>query len=448
MPNVNGGALEGYADGCTATFNKQYAVIRGNWNVAKSYSTGEKNQEFACRYALIPRTDEKGKARDAVVKGSVKVYVGDELWSPVDNIKSARPGDKVYQLDMTTGFFTFGDGEHGVIPEKGKQIKVDYYSSGTDSLGPTQQAVIQAVAQDNLDNQKDGTGEFKFFSTPSAHIFQMLNGSFGSKMVGTSLSNEGTLSNGVSQHSVMASTDENGTVYIAIVNLGLNDVETAGTDAALSQKVTLAVNGMDLTGKTLKIKTLAGDSFYQENDLANPENVAIEERTEEATGATYELELAPHSFTIVAIGDGSEEPPVDPDPEPEPEPTVYTIKLMLDGEPYKTIDVADGKLSEELSVLTREGWVFEGWFYEDGTEFDPSRPIEGDLVLSAKWTKASTPDEPSEKPTDPKPTPKPERKPQGGLPQTGDASTLMVAGGVAVGVATTIAGARARKRRV
>lgn len=166
MPNVNGGALEGYADGCTATFNKQYAVIRGNWNVAKSYSTGEKNQEFACRYALIPRTDEKGKARDAVVKGSVKVYVGDELWSPVDNIKSARPGDKVYQLDMTTGFFTFGDGEHGVIPEKGKQIKVDYYSSGADSLGPTQQAVIQAVAQDNLDNQKDGTGEFKFFSTP------------------------------------------------------------------------------------------------------------------------------------------------------------------------------------------------------------------------------------------------------------------------------------------
>lgn len=137
-----------------------------------------------------------------------------------------------------------------------------------------------------------------------------------------------------------------------------------------------------------------------------------------------------------------------PDPEPEPEPTVYTIKLMLDGEPYKTIDVADGKLSEELSVLTREGWAFEGWFYEDGTEFDPSRPIEGDLVLSAKWTKASTPDEPSEKPTDPKPTPKPERKPQGGLPQTGDASTLMVAGGVAVGVATTIAGARARKRRV
>lgn len=610
MPSVPGGALEGYVDGGVATFNnKQYAVVRGDWNETKSYSTGEKNQEFACRYALIPRADENGKARDAVVKDSVKVYVGGELWQPVADIKTAKPGDKVYQLDMATGFFTFGDGEHGAIPEQGKQIAVDYqvardgfidiseamrdtmkqidgdaeiniyssweennfvdkmhergadhlydgmavhpytnkagspahndnaptvenktqwyldvmrlgdgvansvqrhvdymrqvtgdntkvpviseygifrsvnpmvrsqahalyiaraimeyaeqgspyiqkhclvdyYSSGADSLGPTQQAVIQAVAQGNLENQKDGTGEFKFFSTPSAHIFQMLNGSFGSKMIGTTLSNEATMSNGVTQHSVMASTDANGTVYIAIVNLGLNDVETAGADAALSQKVTLAVNGMDLTGKTLKIQTLSGENFYQENDLAHPNNVTVQERTEEATGATHQLELDPHSFTIVAIGDGSEEPPVDPDPEPEPEPTVYTIKLMLDGEPYKTIDVVEGKLSEELPVLTREGWVFEGWFYEDGTAFDSSRPIEGDLVLSAKWTKASTPDEPSEKPTDPKPTPKPEQKPQGGLPQTGDASTLMVAGGVAVGVATTIAGARARKRRV
>ena len=48
---------------------------------------------------------------------------------------------------------------------------------------------------------------------------------------------------------------------------------TAGADATLSQKVTLAVNGLDLTGKTLEIKTLSGDTFYQENDLDNPDNV-------------------------------------------------------------------------------------------------------------------------------------------------------------------------------
>lgn len=545
MPNVNGGALEGYVDGGTATFSKQYAVVRGDWNVAKSYSTGEKNQEFACRYALIPRTDENSRARDAVVKDSVKVYVGDELWTAVDNIKDAGPTDKVYQLDMTTGFFTFGDGEHGAIPEQDKQVKVDYqverdgfidiskamrdtmkqidgdaeiniytsweennfvdkmhekkadhlydgmavhpytnkagnpaylndaptvenktqwyldvmrlgdgvansvqghvdymrqvtrdntkvpviseygifrstntmvrsqahalyiaraimeyaeqgspyiqkhclvdyYSSGADSLGPTQQAVIQAVAQGNLDNQKDGTGEFKFFATPSAHIFQMLNGSFGSKMVGTTLSNEATMSNGVTQHSVMASTDENGTLYIAIVNLGLNDVETAGADAALSQKVTLAVKDMDLTGKTLKVQTLSGDNFYQENDPANPNNVTVEERTEQATGATHELELAPHSFTIVTVGEGTgdSKPPVTPEPEPPVDP-----------------------------------------------EPEPAPPV--------------TPEPPvQEKPAGPKPAPKPE----GDLPQTGDASMLLVAGVAGAGTLITLAGARSHKR--
>lgn len=605
MPSVPGGALEGYVDGGVASFSGQYAVIRGDWNVTKSYSTGEKNQEFACRYALIPRTDENDKTRDAVVKDSVKVYVGGELWQPVANIKTAKPNDKAYQLDMTTGFFTFGDGEHGAIPEKGKQITVDYqvardgfidiskamrdtmnqidgdaeiniytsweennfvdkmhekgaddlydgmavhpytnkvgspahndnaptvenktqwyldvmrlgdgvansvqghvdhmrqvtgdntkvpviseygifrstntmvrsqahalyiaraimeyaeqgspyiqkhclvdyYSSGADSLGPTQQAVIQAVAQGDLNNQKDGTGEFKFFSTPSAHIFQMLNGSFGSKMIGTTLSNEATMSNGVTQHSVMASTDANGTVYIAIVNLGLNDVETAGADAALSQKVTLAVNGMDLTGKTLKIQTLSGENFYQENDLANPNNVAIEERTEEATGATHQLELDPHSFTIVTIGEGSgdSEPPVDPEPE---QPVVTgKIELMLDGKLHATLEIVDGKLVGELPVLTREGYVFEGWFNEDGAKFDPSKPIEGSLKLHAKWSKVATPENP-ENPVDPKPTPKPQSKPQVGLPQTGDATMLLVAGAAGAGGLITLAGAQYRK---
>lgn len=607
MPSVSGGALEGYVDGGVATFNKQYAVIRGDWNATKSYSTGEKNQEFACRYALIPRTDDKGVKRDAVVKDSVKVYVGEELWQPVADIKTAGPTDKVYQLDMTTGFFTFGDGEHGAIPQKDQQIKVDYqvardgfidiskamrdtmeqidgdaeiniytsweadnfvdkmhekgaddlydgmavhpytnkvgspahnddaptvenktqwyrdvmrlgdgvansvqrhvdymrkvtgdntkvpviseygifrstntmvrsqahalyiaraimeyaeqgspyiqkhclvdyYSSGADSLGPTQQAVIQAVAQGDLNNQKDGTGAFKFFSTPSAHIFQMLNGSFGSKMVGTTLSNEATLSNGVSQHSVMASTDANGTVYIAIVNLGLNDVETAGADATLSQKVTLAVKDMDLTGKTLKIQTLSGENFYQENDLANPNNVAIEERTEEATGATHQLELDPHSFTIVTIGEGSDEPEPPVDPDPQPPVTTGKVELMLDGQLHATLEVVDGKLVGELPVLTREGYVFEGWFHEDGTKFDPSKPIEGNLALHAKWSKVSTPSTP-ENPTEPKPTPKPQVKPQGGLPQTGDAAMLLVAGTAGIGAASAAVGAIARKRR-
>lgn len=611
MPNVAGGALEGYVDGGTATFSKQYAVVRGDWNSAKSYSTGEPGQEFACRYALIPRTDKNGAERDAVVKNSVKVYVDNELWNPTDDITKAGKNDKVYQLDIKTGFFTFGDGEHGAIPEKGKQVTVDYqverdgfidiskamretqkqineasgsqdkinvytsweandfvdkmhqknadnlydgmavhpytnkvgnphmndnaatvqdrtqwyldvmrlgdgvansvkghvdymrkisgddskvpviseygifrsinpmvrsqshalfiaraimeyaeqgspyiqkhclvdyYSSGADSLGPTQQAVIQAVAQNNLDGQKDGTGPFKFFSTPSASIFEMLNSSFGSKMVDVALSNESTLSNGVSQHSVMASTDSNGAVYLAIVNLGLNDVETAGANASLTNKAVLSVNGVDLTGKTVKVQTLSGASFDQENDLDHPDIVKIEKTEFKSSSAAPELELAPHSFTIVTIGD----PAPEPEPEPEPQPTRHTVDFMVDGNKVASLIAVDGKLEGEAPVPTKDGWTFEGWFTKDGALFDFSKPIDRDMVLTAKWSKPLT-GIGEAKPVEPaKPAPKPQGKPQatpnGGLPQTGDPASLVAMMGFA-GAALAVAGAKGRKRR-
>lgn len=609
MPNVAGGALEGYVDGGIATFGnqQQYAVVRGDWNQAKSFSTGEPSQEFGCRYALIPRTDKDGAKRDAVVPGSVKVYVGGELWNPTADITKAGKNDKVYQLDVKTGFFKFGDGEHGAIPEKGKQVTVDYkverdgfidiskamretqkqinevsdsqdeiniytswesnnfvdkmheknadnlydgmavhpytnkvgnphmndnattvqdrtqwyldvmrlgdgvansvkghvdymrkisgddskipviseygifrstnpmvrsqshalyvaraimeyaeqgspyiqkhclvdyYSSGADSLGPTQQAVIQAVAQDNLDNQKDGTGSFKFFSTPSASIFEMLNGNFGSKMVGADLSNESTLSNGVAQHSVMASTDANGTVYVAIVNLGLNDVQTAGANASLPSKAVLSIKDMDLTGKSIKVQTLSGASFDQENDLDHPDNVKIENSEFKATSAAPELELNPHSFTIVTIGE--------PEPEPEPQPTRHTVDFMVDGNKVASLTAVDGKLEGEAPVPTKDGWTFEGWFTKDGVLFDFNKSIDRDMVLTAKWSKPLT-GIGEAKPVEPaKPAPKPQEKPQatpnGGLPQTGDPASFAAMMGFA-GAALAVAGAKGRKRR-
>lgn len=565
---------------------------------------------------MIPRTDKDGVKRDAVVPGSVKVYVGDELWNPTADITKAGKNDKVYELDTKTGFFKFGDGEHGAIPEKGKQVTVDYkverdgfidiskamretqkqinetsgsqdkinvytsweandfvdkmhqknadslydgmavhpytnkvgnphmndnaatvqdrtqwyldvmrlgdgvansvkghvdymrkisgddskvpviseygifrstnpmvrsqshalfiaraimeyaeqgspyiqkhclvdyYSSGADSLGPTQQAVIQAVAQNNLDSQKDGTGPFKFFSTPSASIFEMLNSSFGSKMVDVALSNESTLSNGVSQHSVMASTDSNGTVYLAIVNLGLNDVETAGANASLTNKAVLSVNGVDLTGKTVKVQTLSGASFDQENDLDHPDNVKIENSEFKATSATPELELAPHSFTIVKVETGKEPAPEPaPEPEPEPQPTRHTVEFMVDGAKIASLVAVDGKLEGEAPVPTKDGWTFEGWFTKDGALFDFSKPIDRDMVLTAKWSKPLT-GIGEAKPVEPaKPAPKPQEKPQttpnGGLPQTGDPASLVVVMGFA-GAALAVAGAKGRKRR-
>lgn len=247
----------------------------------------------------------------------------------------------------------------------------------------------------------------------------------------------------------MASTDSNGTVYLAIVNLGLNDVETAGANASLTNKAVLSVNGVDLTGKTVKVQTLSGASFDQENDLDHPDNVKIENSEFKATSATPELELAPHSFTIVKVETGKEPAP-EPEPEPEPQPTRHTVDFMVDGNKVASLIAVDGKLEGEVPVPTKDGWTFEGWFTKDGALFDFSKPIDRDMVLTAKWSKPLT-SIGEAKPVEPaKPAPKPQEKPQatpnGGLPQTGDPASLVAMMGFA-GAALAVAGAKGRKRR-
>lgn len=60
IDDVPGGALEGYVNGGTASFTRQYVVAQDDWNVSASYSDGSRNQEFCLRYARVER-DEKAE---------------------------------------------------------------------------------------------------------------------------------------------------------------------------------------------------------------------------------------------------------------------------------------------------------------------------------------------------------------------------------------------------
>ena len=549
------------------------------------------------RYALVER-DKKASDYDAFTAldvESVKVKVGGEEWKPVDDLKTTKPTDKVYQLNEKTGYFTFGDGTHGMIPAKDAKIMVDYsverdgfveisksmratmaqinadrekvgapvgeihiyssyetegfvnkmhegghdalydgltihpysgdpgnngndeafylqamklgdnkrdhvanyvklmqkydpkkvpviseygifrsqntllrsqthalyiaraimdyvelgspyiqkhclvdwYSSGADSLGPTQQAVIQAVPVEGSGDTKTGEGEFTFFKTPSASVFTMLNGGFGTNVVSTQVDAMPSLSNGVKQYDVMASTDADGNTYVAIVNLDISD----------KGAMKLSIPGADLTGRTLEIRSLSGDSFKAANTPENPDAVKIDSSTVVASQAAPRIELAPHSFTIVKVETGKEPAP---EPEPEPQPTRHTVEFMVDGAKIASLVAVDGKLEGEVPVPTKDGWTFEGWFTKDGALFDFSKPIDRDMVLTAKWSKPLT-GIGEAKPVEPaKPAPKPQEKPQatpnGGLPQTGDPASLIAMMGFA-GAALAVAGAKGRKRR-
>lgn len=205
-----------------------------------------------------------------------------------------------------------------------KHCLVDWYSDGGDSLGPTQQAVIQAVSVGG--NTADGTGEFRFFSTPSARVFEMLNSSYGDQIIDSSLNYEQQLDNGVDQYSVMTSKDDEGNVYVAIVNLNLEG----------ENKIKIQVDDLDLTGKTMEIQRLSGDTFYAENSLDDPDNVDVERSTAVIDSERASVTLAPHSFTVIKIADALSQ-----DTPEEPEPTVDTEKLEAAINEYSTLQAAD-----------------------------------------------------------------------------------------------------------
>ena len=168
-----------------------------------------------------------------------------------------------------------------------KHCLIDWYSSGADSLGPTQQAVIQAVPQAGA-STKTGEGEFKFFATPSAHVFQMLNKGFGDYIVEANFDYVPEMENGVDLLSVLASKDESDNIYLAIVNV----------DRENDREVVLDVEG--LAGKEIFVQKLTADSITEENTLTEPDNVVVTTESFTAVeGQSYVVEK--HSVAVLKI---------------------------------------------------------------------------------------------------------------------------------------------------
>lgn len=185
-----------------------------------------------------------------------------------------------------------------------KHCLVDWYSSGGDSLGPTQQAVIQAVPQEGADIIT-GEGDYKFFSTPSARVFEMYNSASGTDVLSSTFSDTRLLDNGTEQYAAMASKDADGNVYLALVN---SKLEGKGV-------VEIKVDGVDLSGKTLEIQYISGDTFYAENTIDNPDNVDVIRTTDTVAenSETARVVVEPHSFTIVKVVNALVEEPDTPD---------------------------------------------------------------------------------------------------------------------------------------
>lgn len=226
-----------------------------------------------------------------------------------------------------------------------KHCLVDWYSSGGDSLGPTQQAVIQAVPQEGADIIT-GEGDYKFFSTPSARVFEMYNSASGTDVLSSTFSDTRLLDNGTEQYAAMASKDADGNVYLALVN---SKLEGKGV-------VDIKVDGVDLSGKTLEIQYISGDTFYAENTIDNPDNVDVIRTTDTVAenSETARVVVEPHSFTIVKVVNALVEEPDTPDVT-ELKNKVEEALPMIDMEEYtaESREVLKTAIDEAQAIIAK-----------------------------------------------------------------------------------------------
>ena len=202
-----------------------------------------------------------------------------------------------------------------------KHCLSDWYSSGADALGPTQQAVIQVVEQDGAD-KTTGEGNFAFFSTPSAHVFQMLNAGFGENVVEATFEKEPAMSNGVKTLSSLASVDKKGNMYVALVNV----------DREKDQNVMLDVKGVDVSGRDIEIQRLESEAITDENTLETPDKVTVQtEKTKMPEGQI--IKLKKHSFAIVKI---------------------LAEEQVVEKADYTKVDAAISAIPSDLSIYTEE----------------------------------------------------------------------------------------------
>lgn len=169
-----------------------------------------------------------------------------------------------------------------------KHCLVDWYTSGADALGPTQQAVIQAVPGSGAD-LATGTGDFQFLMTPSAYALQMLSAGTGDAILPSALSDAPTLDNGASSLSAMASRSDDGSLHVAVNNV----------DRVQDRQMRI-VTGEDLTGRTAEIQLLSAP-INAENTPEQPDTVQPATQTMRLDRHDPIIVIPAHTFAVISI---------------------------------------------------------------------------------------------------------------------------------------------------
>ena len=68
----------------------------------------------------------------------------------------------------------------------------------------------------------------------------------------------------------------------------------------------------------------------------------------------------------------------------------YPVLLMVDGVLYKRLNISAGESADISDVPEKEGFEFEKWLSEDGSDYDMQQPVNAPVTLVASFKKLSS----------------------------------------------------------
>lgn len=168
------------------------------------------------------------------------------------------------------------------VPYANRHCLIDFPDG--DVLGPGQQAVIQAI-------KNEETGDYDYVATPSAKIFSLFNRMTGENVIDYNIKNNKDLGNSLKAIDTMITTDNDGNIYLMVVNSSKNE----------NVNTTINIQDINLSEYKAEVWTVDGPSFDAENTIDNLENVDIEKNNIEINTSTLNYDFTPHSLTAVKL---------------------------------------------------------------------------------------------------------------------------------------------------
>lgn len=193
--------------------------------------------------------------------------------------------------------------------------------------------------------------------------------------------------------------------------LGMNDTPEASSSSSGSQPESSSSEAITTSEESSSSETAPSETSSSQPDTTSEGSTSEQASSEPPTTTSETTTSQPETSTEESSGGTNSSEPETPisqpettsgdggagqETQPEDPAKVWTVRFLAFGRTHLVTEVDDGDTvsdpgSPMFARLTRRRVLFIGWYDDSGNKFDFSNPIESDMILTARFRRASTP---------------------------------------------------------